>query len=340
MAQLPPGDPTAARERAYAEWYAWALANLGSAPAGAHAAAQAALDAAALGRSSEEAARQAAARPIGGWWSPPPALRAYAEWYEWARLNLGGPPEALHRAAAAARAARDAGAGEEAAVGAAQAAAAAAAVAPAAPAAPAVSVGPAAQPWAGAAAWEPGAPAPGVAEARPAGSGADFYRSPGRAAALIVVANVPYLFWWLYGIFVLARREGLPRARSFWWILVPLYNLVVVYRVLDDLRQAEAPATGRASRLSPGLFLTLLVLASALARVPVPGGWPTVALFLLSQALVAGGALMVQQSANGFLAAVHPTAGPRGMTAGEIAATVGGVFLLSLVVIAAFLPPA
>ena len=68
-------------------------------------------------------------------------------------------------------------------------------------------------------------------------NGANFYRSPARVAVLMFFADLAYLWWWLWQFFQFTKREGFPRARSFWWLLVPFYGLYVVYQQLDDLKR-------------------------------------------------------------------------------------------------------
>ena len=52
--------------------------------------------------------------------------------------------------------------------------------------------------------------------------GINFYRSPVRVAVLMFFADVAYLWWWLWQFFQFTKREGFPRARSFWWPLVQM----------------------------------------------------------------------------------------------------------------------
>jgi hypothetical protein len=68
--------------------------------------------------------------------------------------------------------------------------------------------------------------------------GTNFYRSPARAAVLMFFADLAYLWWWLWQLFQFTKQERFPRARSFWWLLVPFYGLYVLYQQLDDLKRA------------------------------------------------------------------------------------------------------
>ena len=83
---------------------------------------------------------------------------------------------------------------------------------------------------------------PATAEAGPGRqfeSRLHFLRSERRVALLLLVANFPYLLWWLWHLFKFAPRERLPRARSSWWILMPVYGFVVVWRTVGDLVDKE-----------------------------------------------------------------------------------------------------
>jgi len=92
------------RSREYAEWYVWAKRNVSSTPEICHAAAQAAVEAKRAGSDPQVAARTAAQSRSGLGWSQPesPAVRQYAEWYDWARIELGATGDDLVRATSAA----------------------------------------------------------------------------------------------------------------------------------------------------------------------------------------------------------------------------------------------
>jgi uncharacterized RDD family membrane protein YckC len=114
-------DPDAA----YADWYVWARRNLANDSAMCHAAAAAATELELRGGSREEAIAAARQSTTTGAHlaSPDQAdlrRRSYAEWFDWARRELGGVREQQHAAARAAVAALDAGQGANAAMAAAR----------------------------------------------------------------------------------------------------------------------------------------------------------------------------------------------------------------------------
>ena len=99
------------RAREYAEWYVWAKRNVSSTTEICHAAAQAAVDAKRAGGDPQAAARNAAQFRQGPGWSDPetPEVRQYAEWYDWARVELSATGDELGPATAAAVASLRAG---------------------------------------------------------------------------------------------------------------------------------------------------------------------------------------------------------------------------------------
>lgn len=140
-------------EAAYADWYVWAKRNLATDSAVCHAAAAAATDVELHGGTREQAiaaARQSTT--TGAHLAAPGPLglerRTYAEWFDWARRELGGVREQQHAAARAAVSALAAGMGANAAVAVARQAAGmnVPPVPPAAPAAPAAPYAPPAPP--------------------------------------------------------------------------------------------------------------------------------------------------------------------------------------------------
>src|SRR5205809_212110 len=73
---------------------------------------------------------------------------------------------------------------------------------------------------------DPPFPAPSSTPPTPADD-RGFYRSPQRVALLSFFAPFIYELWWLWQLFQFTRREQFPRARAFWWLLVPFYNFYV-----------------------------------------------------------------------------------------------------------------
>lgn len=93
-----------ARARQYAEQYVWVKRNLTSTPEICHAAAEAAVTAQASGGDAQAAAKAAVTNRRGPGWETQadPDTRRYAEWYDWARVELGAGGDDLHKAALAA----------------------------------------------------------------------------------------------------------------------------------------------------------------------------------------------------------------------------------------------
>lgn len=118
---VPVTDPDAS----YADWYVWAKRNLSPDSALCHAAAAAATAVEQRGGSRQDAitaARQVTTTGAHLATPDPSELRrrGYAEWFDWARRELGGVREQQHAAARAAIAALDAGLGANAAMAAAR----------------------------------------------------------------------------------------------------------------------------------------------------------------------------------------------------------------------------
>jgi hypothetical protein len=108
----PPEEVRPSRERIYADWFVWTKRNLSSTTEICHAAAEAATEATERGEDPIAAARKAGQSRSGPGWttSAQPDVKAYAEWFDWARTQLGVGPEDQHRAAQAAIEAERAGA--------------------------------------------------------------------------------------------------------------------------------------------------------------------------------------------------------------------------------------
>jgi uncharacterized RDD family membrane protein YckC len=139
-------------DQEFAEWYVWAKREVSTDNRVCHGAAQAAVGTLSSG-GDRAAAIQAARRSQAGHSlelaNQVPALRrSYAEWYDWARREIGGDPEHLHQATGAAIASLQSGGGsDEAAAAARSLHALAAPPPPVVPVAPPAQAQPAAQAW-------------------------------------------------------------------------------------------------------------------------------------------------------------------------------------------------
>src|SRR2546427_13120129 len=112
---------------------------------------------------------------------------------------------------------------------------------------------------------DPPFPAPSSAPRTPADH-RGFYRAPQRVALLSFFAPFIYELWWMWQLFQFTRREQFPRARAFWWLLVPFYNFYVVYQQLDDLKKALA-SHASSIRFSSAGVTWLLILATVIINV-------------------------------------------------------------------------
>jgi hypothetical protein len=167
-------------------------------------------------------------------------------------------------------------------------------------------------------------------------SGLDFLRSERRAALLLLVANFPYLLWWLWHLFKFAQRERFPRARSFWWILMPIYSFVVLWRTVDDLADKERELTGKATTSAKVTWW--YILSSGYGGSANYPGWLDAAIAVVNAAFLAIFGFKVQTSANNYLRAKYPGATNLGWTAGEVIATIIGILLLALAAAGALQP--
>jgi len=159
--------------------------------------------------------------------------------------------------------------------------------------------------------------------------GLNLYRRPLRVGILAVLAGITYPTWWTWQLFKFTRREGFPRASSFWWTLIPIVGVVMVWRQLDDLKKAA----GSKARVHPKLIVALLVAGSLalqagrLANRSLGG----LLLILLLAFLLTGFAIyLAQRSITSYLRATYPLERERRLSVGEVAAT-----LLSLLLSAA-----
>ena len=173
----------------------------------------------------------------------------------------------------------------------------------------------------------------------PSTTGLNFYRPERRIILLLFLAPSFYEIWWYWQLFAFTRREGFPRARAFWWILVPIYGWIVMFRQFDDLKQAAARVSAPAlsSRVAIALLIGSWWAGAASSRTSTTAG---LVLIIISGVLLAWLGYVVQPSANGYLKTRYPDAPMMGMTWGEIVAASLGVLLFLLVILGALLPPA
>jgi hypothetical protein len=172
----------------------------------------------------------------------------------------------------------------------------------------------------------------------PAPKPTDFYRGAKRVGILGFLADPAYFFWWLWQFFHLARRDGFPKAKAFWWILVPIYGLVVIYEQFDSLDK-RARTLGRPGlRASTPLTLLILANVAAAASNRLTSGPASLIAFIVSGAFSGASIYLVQRTANDYLKTKYPDVSPHGMTWGEITATAIGLLLLVLTIIGVLLP--
>jgi len=184
---------------------------------------------------------------------------------------------------------------------------------------------------------DPPFPAPSSTPPTPADD-RGFYRSPQRVALLSFFAPFIYELWWLWQLFQFTRREQFPRARAFWWLLVPFYNFYVVYQQLDDLKKALASHASSIRFSSAGviwLFIFATIISNASSRFSGP---TELIAFAVGGGLLAAAAFLTQQAANGYQELRYPGRPLQGMTTGEWIATGLGVAVLLLVILGSFQP--
>lgn len=167
---------------------------------------------------------------------------------------------------------------------------------------------------------------------RPVGAkGTNLYRSPVRVGILSFVGFITYPIWWRWQLFKFTRNEGFPRAKSFWWTLIPILGWVVIYEQLDDLRSAAAY---RKIHVRPALIVWLLVAGSLVLSF---SGWRSASLSVGTAILIAGAFLTAlsiylgQRSVVAYLATTYPTEGRRRVSVGEIIAT-----LMTVIIVGSF----
>jgi hypothetical protein len=184
---------------------------------------------------------------------------------------------------------------------------------------------------------DPPFPSPASAPTTPA-EDRGFYRSPQRVVLLNVLAPAAYEVWWIWQLFAFTKRERFPRARAFWWILIPIYGLFVLYRQFDDLKKALEGLSSPVRFSSAGaIWLVILsgVAAGASNRDNGPAG---LGLFVVSGILFAAAAFLVQRASNAYQEVRYPGRPAQGMTTGEVIATVLGALLFILAIVGSLIP--
>jgi hypothetical protein len=179
---------------------------------------------------------------------------------------------------------------------------------------------------------------PTVVTANPPASGVNFYLPTVRVALFLLVAPISYQLWWYWQLCAFTQRERFPRARSFWYLVIPFYNFAVLYRQFDDLKRAAANAEVRT--FSSGFALTLVIAGFVASRTAdsitsTTGAFVSIVVYLV---LVACVGALVQPSANAYLKHAHPGSTPRGVTWGEAGAAALGILVFVLIVLGTFLP--
>jgi hypothetical protein len=167
-------------------------------------------------------------------------------------------------------------------------------------------------------------------------TGLNFYRSHRRVVLFLFLAPVFYEIWWYWQLFAFARRESFPSARRVWWLLIPIYGWVVLYRQFDDLKHAASRAglPVRSSALAIWFVIFSWWVGSASNRISSSYG--SFAAFVVSGVLIAIVGLLVQPTANAYLRNKYAVAAATGMTWGELTAAALGTLLFALFIVITF----
>jgi hypothetical protein len=160
-----------------------------------------------------------------------------------------------------------------------------------------------------------------------------FYRPAGRVALLGFLAPGAYELWWLWQLFAFTRRERFPHARAFWWILIPFYGLYVIYQQFDDLKKGLQGLSSPVRLSAAGAIWLFIASALAGSGGNRGTGFAALGFFVVSGLLFAAAAFIVQQGANAYQQARYPGRQARGMTTGEVIATVIGVIIFALSIV-------
>jgi hypothetical protein len=165
-----------------------------------------------------------------------------------------------------------------------------------------------------------------------------FYRSSPRVAVLMLLAPVSYELWWFWQLFRFTRREGFPRTRAFWWIFVPIYGWVVIYRQFDDLKRQLAQFPSPVAFSAVGAIWLVIISQTAGSASNRANGMAALVFFVLSGVLIAAAVFLTQNAANAYQDVRYPGRPRQGLTWGEALATLIGLLLFGLVILGSFLP--
>src|SRR5437588_8458704 len=134
---------------------------------------------------------------------------------------------------------------------------------------------------------------------------ASFLRDPLTVGVLTFLGSAAYYLWWFWQFFKLARRERFPRARSFWWIFVPIYGLAVIYRNFEDLELRLSPQMRGRFNAKTALVLIIAgnLWAGFSARLAEPAA---IGFYLIGGAFLGAAIYTVQGAPNAYLHAAYP----------------------------------
>jgi len=165
---------------------------------------------------------------------------------------------------------------------------------------------------------------------------ASFLRDPLTVGVLTFLGSAAYYLWWFWQFFKLARRERFPRARSFWWIFVPIYGLAVIYRNFEDLELRLSPQMRGRFNAKTALVLIIAgnLWAGFSARLAEPAA---IGFYLIGGAFLGAAIYTVQGAANAYLHAAYPGRKAKSTSLGEVTALVAGMCILFLSVAGATL---
>lgn len=173
-------------------------------------------------------------------------------------------------------------------------------------------------------------------EVEASAAGLNFNRPHRRVVLLLFLAPVFYEVWWYWQFFAFTRREGFPRSRRFWWLLVPIYNWVILYRQFDDLKQAAIRVAVPAFNSGLAIWLVIFSWWAGTSSNRISDAHGSFAVFVVSSVLIAIAGFLVQPTANAYLRSKYPEAPPIGMTWGELTAAALGIVLFALVIVITF----